>query len=393
MAKICIVVVTFDRQKSFKRLYASLCRAEYGNDKVDILVSVDGGQRSEGMIEEIGSLEWPYGQSRVSRMPENYGLRRHILNCCQTVEDYDAIILLEDDIVVSKQFYIFARWAIVRYQGNERVAGISLYAPAHNEMADLPFMPESSGSDVYTLQSAQSWGQCWTRSMWAEFATWYSKRGNTLTRAPDMPDRIYSWPESSWKKFAMKYLAESGKTWIYPYHSHSTNYSDVGTHNQQETALYQVQLANAPKQFEAGSLEELHHYDIYFERIDAPLPPRLAGSDGAPLVCDLYATRQWISGPARLLTTRILPAKLAAEFGFAFKPHEANAKIDNPGNVARLYEIPTGEQIDLTNFPKVRAVDYYSNMNWADQLVAGMRGLRSAVFRRLNRWKPAGLNL
>src|SRR3546814_9480545 len=111
-------------------------------------------------------------------------------------------------------------------------------------MADLPFQPMLSGSSVYCLQSAQSWGQCWTRRMWANFEAWYADYGGTLRHAPDMPERIYSWPESSWKKFAMKYLAETGKTWLYPYRSHTTNCSEVGTHNRKITAIYQVSLAD-----------------------------------------------------------------------------------------------------------------------------------------------------
>lgn len=383
MANICISVVTFDRPKSFARLFASLLRGDYAGDTVDLIVSVDGGARSEDMLGAIGTLDWPHGACTIRRMSENLGLRRHILHCGDAVADYDALILLEDDIVVGPDFYKYARWACDHYGGDADVAGISLYAPAFNEMAGLPFTPAPSANAVYALQSAQSWGQCWTKAMWTQFRDWYQAHPQTLAPALDMPDRIYSWPDSSWKKFAMKYLVEIGKTWIYPYVSHSTNCSEVGMHNRQLTSLFQVPLAAGDEDLVGQPLESLIHYDIYFERVDAPVSAEIAAVGEGPVTFDLYGTRQAIKGPAQLLTTRSLPRAAAAQIGLQFKPHEVNAEFATSGDAASLYHIAPGETLDLRAYKRRTAVGYYASTDWRDSLKAGAQGLVGAVARRI----------
>lgn len=383
MADICIIVVTFDRPRSFARLFESLLRADYGGRSVDLLVSIDGGARSEGMQAAIGPLDWPYGKCSIRRMPENYGLRRHILHCGDECANYEAIILLEDDIVVGPGFYRFARWASRHYSDDDRVAGISLYAPAFNEMAALPFAPAPSSHPVYALQSAQSWGQCWTKAMWIEFRTWYDANAGVLQSAADMPDRIYSWPESSWKKYAMKYLALTGRTWIYPFVSHSTNCSEVGTHNRQQTALFQVPLAADWDETVVAKLDQLVQYDIYFERENVPLAAKIASGLTGNVQLDLYGTRQEIVGPANLLTVRQLPREPLVSFGLNFRPHEMNAALAMLGADASLYRIAEGETVDLSAYRKNDVSRYHSNLDWRESLSAGWRGFYGAMRRRL----------
>ncbi|MGV1681755.1 glycosyltransferase family 2 protein [Sphingopyxis sp. NJF-3] len=384
-ARICVIVVTYNRIKSLERLLASLQRADYGGDAVDLMISIDGGEVSKTIYDYASGISWPFGRLAVRRFQRNLGLRRHILNCGALAHDYDAIILLEDDIVVGPNFHAFTRQAIDHYSNDERIAGISLYAPSHNEMADLPFQPMLSGFSVYCLQSAQSWGQCWTRKMWADFEAWYVAYGDMLLHAPDMPERIYSWPKSSWKKFAMKYLAETGKTWLYPYRSHTTNCSEVGTHNRQVTAIYQVGLSHGNEKFAFAPLEDLIHYDLYFERKGEQLRDSLRVPDDQPLILDLYGTRQQVVGPAHLLTTRILPRAPLQSFGFAFKPQEMNITMATAGDLAGLYQIDVGETVDLCRLDAARPRDYFSSTGWRDQLHAGLQGLKAAITRRLKR--------
>lgn len=385
MADICIIAVTFDRPRSFARLFESLLRADYGGQSVDLLVSIDGGPRSEGTHAAIGPLDWPHGQCSIRRMPENYGLRRHILQCGDECANYEAIILLEDDIVVGQGFYRFARWASRHYSDDDRVAGISLYAPAFNEMAALPFAPAPSSNPVYALQSAQSWGQCWTRTMWTGFRTWYDANAGTLDNAADMPEQIYSWPESSWKKYAMKYLIRKGRTWVYPFVSHSTNCSEVGTHNRQQTALFQVPLAVDWDDTVVAKLDELAHYDIYFERENVPLAAEIASRVIGPVQLDLYGTRQEVTGPVNLLTVRQLPREPVARLGLNFRPHEINAALATPGADAALYQIAEGETVDLRAYRHSNVSRYHSNLDWRESLSAGWRGFVGAVRRRLGR--------
>lgn len=385
MARYCIVLVGFDRPASLKRLLKSVIHASYKGHTVDLLISIDGGPRSEHTLDRLGPVDWPHGNCVIRRMSENMGLRRHVMHSGDVALDYDAIVMLEDDVIVGPAYFAYVNWAIQQYAQDDRIAGISLYAPNYNEMANLPFQPTPSGSPVYTLQSAQSWGQCWSRMMWRDFRAWYDRQPNELSCGSDMPERIHSWPASSWKKFAMRYLTDTRKTWIYPYVSHSSNWSELGTHNAQASQLFQVPLASTWAESAEVASTELVGYDIFFERIDMTILGETELGNKEEVVCDLYGTRTEVVGPVCLATVRVLPQSSVQEIGFNRKPHEANIEWLTPGHDARLYKIDAGESVQLSDCRKSRAVGFYSQLEWRDSLRLAYEGLRQAIVRRLQR--------
>lgn len=383
-ARLCVVIVAYNRPDSLQRVLASLQSAQPVGEPVDLLVSIDGSSSSEEMAARASQVSWKLGGFSVRRYKQNLGLRSHVIACGSMTTEYEAVIVLEDDLVVGSQFLDFARGCVDVYGDDERIAGISLYAPQFNEMAELSFEPAPSTSSVYALQSAQSWGQVWTAQMWQGFMDWYPGHGADLPHAQDMPERIYSWPKSSWKKFAMKYLADTGKTWIYPYRSHTTNFSDLGTHNPACTSLYQVALTEAPQTYIFPALDSLVAYDIFFEREFCETRGR---DDGAKVtIFDLYGTRPCATGPGALATSRILARKPSHSYGLALRPHEANDKSVS-GNDIRVYELSEGETISLSSNPRRPAVEYYVNAGWREALKVGLAGASSGIRRRLLPWR------
>lgn len=383
-ASVCIVVVAYNRAKPLARLLRSLERAEYDSEPVDLVVSIDGSDTSDDIVSQCRKLEWPHGRYTIRRYIRNQGLRQHVLACGDLSADYEAVVMLEDDLIVSTQFYRYTKAVVDYYAGDDRIAGVSLYSPAYNEMANLPFEPEAGGSSVYALQSAQSWGQVWTRGMWADFRRWYGRSPQYLSVSDDMPARIYSWPETSWKKFAMKFLAETGKTWIYPRVSHSTNFSEFGSHNRVSTAFYQTKLDGAERNYELNPLDELVAYDIYFERVATQLA-QYFGTGNEPLVVDLYGTKPAVTGPCRLLTRRRLGRKPIGTYGLALRPHEASVVNRCLGDVVGEYWVERGERLPLSEFPSANVVPFHINVEWRDALKFGLQGFRQAVMRRLPR--------
>lgn len=383
LASTCIVVATYNRPASLERLLRLLGTAHY-SDHVDLLISIDNGPLSEELTLIAKEMDWVFGRKITRLAVHNLGLRKHILACGDVVADYDAVIILEDDLLVGPRFHQFCVESLDAYGTDDGIAGISLYSPDYNEMANLPFLAEASNCSVYTLQSAQSWGQCWSRRMWSQFRDWYSSTDVSLTHQPDMPERIYSWPESSWKKFAMKYLTESGRTWIYPYLSHSSNCSEIGTHNQTATNLFQVQLDRAPRSYVFPPRRELVSYDIYFERTAVRLREFSSDCD-LPVIADLYATRQHVVGPALLLTSRTLQRAPVAQYSMSLKPHEMGALVQQHGSGAQLYVIEKGETIDLLAHTYERKPSIYANIGWQDAMKIGIDGLKTAISRRLRR--------
>jgi len=375
---IAVVVIGYDRPLSISRCLCRLSAAEYRRVHVDLIVSLDWSEKQSEILAMLRDYKWAHGDMIIRAFTNRQGLREHVLSCGDYTEKYDAVVVLEDDIVVSGSFFDYVLSALDFVGNDSRVAGVSLYSPSINEMAMLPFVPKRTGYDNFYLQSAQSWGQCWTRSMWRDFREWYDANCSKLSKASDMPSRIYSWPESSWKKYYMKYLVETGKTFLYPYDSFSSNYSDVGQHNKTVTPHFQVPMISGKSDFIFGGLNDVPCYDIFFERTEL----KYCGHD----VCvDLYGTRS-VSECRYFLSTQDLDFPVAASYGLTYRPHEDNFIKSSAGNDVFLYDL--GDKKELGSKKKVSAyklAKYHTNLSWRHSLIYGAVTLRNRVFKKLMR--------
>ena len=262
MSNIAICVVAYNRSFSFRRLISSLSSARYDNP-VDLYVSIDYSDKGEGVRDLAANYIWNNGKYTIIRHSENLGLRKHILKCGDLLDDYDALIVLEDDVVVAPGFFLFAEQCVEKYYGNESIAGISLYSFMMNYHNHLPFWPLSSGSDVYMMQNAQSWGQVWMKKQWMEFKKWYEMNCIEFDEMPHLPVSICSWPKSSWLKYHTRYCIENKKYFVYPYVALSTNNNDPGTHVTTRNTLFQAPLFFGKKT--KYNLTPSVFYDGFFE--------------------------------------------------------------------------------------------------------------------------------
>ena len=229
--KPIIVVPAYNRASALKRLLNSIDSAEY-IVRPDLLISLEGGASQEvvSVAKEFISEKL---NVRVLQRPTRLGLRRHVIACADLVYDYESVIILEDDLIVDRYFYLYASQALDFYSQEDLIAGIALYGYEYNEFAGLPFRPMANGYSTYPMQVVCSWGQCWTRSQWNGFKAWYTEKDSTnLEKINGLPDEVKTWSESSWKKYFQGYMIETSKIFIYPYLSFSTNCSDAvgGTH-------------------------------------------------------------------------------------------------------------------------------------------------------------------
>ena len=154
MANIPIVVVAYDRLHSLKRITDSLLQAEYPQG-AELIISIDRGDNRQ-VLEYADSLSWPFGEKRVIYRPENLGLKRHILCCGDLTQDYDGIILLEDDLVVSPDFYRYAQECFGFIQAQDRIAGAALYNHRLSQLTEKIFEPLEDGFDNWYFRYACS---------------------------------------------------------------------------------------------------------------------------------------------------------------------------------------------------------------------------------------------
>ena len=264
MTNPTIVVVAFNRRKSLNNLLYSLSKAEYGVDHANLVISIDYSGLND-VYNLAEDFNWEHGEKIIIKHEKNLGLRHHVLYCGDLSLQYQSVIILEDDLLVSPSFYLYAKAALEVYKNDSNIAGISLYHNEHNESTELPFEVIDEGYDTYFMKVPCSWGQLWTATQWKAFKSWYDK-GQQVTENDYLPDNVIAWPETSWKKYFYKYLLETKTYFVFPKTAFTTNSGALGEHHSEITGLHQASLSIQKDNFKFPRIEDTTNvYDQFFE--------------------------------------------------------------------------------------------------------------------------------
>ena len=264
MCNPTIVVLAYNRQNSLKNLLNSLSKAEYDDIEVNVVISIDYSGHHD-VYNLADSFDWKNGKKTIIKHEHNLGLREHVLYCGDLSLQYQSVIILEDDLLVSPSFYLYAKAALEVYKNDSNIAGISLYHHEHNESTELPFEVIDEGYDTYFVKAPSSWGQLWTSKQWESFKIWYDI-GQQVTENDYLPDNVIAWPETSWKKQFYKYLIENNTFFVYSKKSFTTNSGAIGEHHSEITGLHHSSLSIQKDNFKFPRIEDtINVYDQFFE--------------------------------------------------------------------------------------------------------------------------------
>jgi len=318
-----IVIAAYNRPASLSRLLASLQKAQYATP-VSLIISIDGGGGKE-VLKTAEAFQWPFGEKEIISHKENLGLRAHIISCGDISYDHDGIILLEDDLYVSPQFYNYARQAMPYYSEDDTIAGVALYAHGFNETAGFPFYPFLDGSDVFFMQLACSWGQCWTKNQWTLFRQWLNEKDTSVPcNHPRLPGDIALWAETSWKKYFILYMIENNLFFVYPRQSYTTNFGDTGQH-QDSVKNFQVPLQYGQKSPAFVKLEDsCAVYDAFCEMMPECLNKMAPELNHYDYCVDLYGTKMISVIDNEFVLTAKPNSHALLTFGKKLLPPESN---------------------------------------------------------------------
>jgi len=337
--KPAIVIVTYNRPASLNRLLSFLSKAVFDCSDVNLIISIDYQSSSthDEVIKIANDFGWKYGSKKIIEHKNNLGLRAHVLSCGDLSEEYGAVIVLEDDIVVSPYFYNYAMRAVGVYDEDTNIAGISLYGYEWSQVADRSFCPAQNGCDVYFSQNAQSWGQLWSYKMWREFKEWYHTHKNVEIDT-NIPGNVRNWSAKSWLKYHIWYCVDKNKYFVCPYVSLSTNYSDLGEHLKGDSTNFQVPILTGKRinycmpHFNGDSIK----YDVFFERQNLGIFLDIEDNE---LCVDLYGKKKNREQKRYWLTSLIADFKIVKSFALQLKPHELNIIFSINGSEIFLYDI------------------------------------------------------
>ena len=328
---IGICIIAYNRLNSLKRVLTSLEQGYY-NESVTLIISID--KSNDNHVKDFaGQYEWKQGEKRIIAHPENLGLRKHVLKCGDLLNEYDALIVLEDDVSVAPSFYYYAKQCVEKFYDDDNIAGISLYNFPLNYQNRLPFYPLHSDSDVYLMQCAQSWGQVWMKKQWFAFKEWYLNHSEEFGELSHLPKAICRWPKSSWLKYHTRYCIEKKKYFVYPYVALSTNNSDAGTHNINKSSFFQSNLLYGKK--EIFKLTPTIYYDGFFESL---LLSNYLGCVYNDVCVDFYGEKKNFSNKRYWLTREKLSYKIVKSYSLTYKPYEWNILQNEKGYELFIYD-------------------------------------------------------
>lgn len=363
--KPAIVIVAFNRPESLKRLLSSIQNGQYPYDEIDMVISIDyqNSEAREEVVAIADKFTWNYGNKLVINHQENLGLRKHVVLCGDLTLKYGSIILLEDDLAVSEQFYSYAKDALQFYNEDERVGGVSLYNHRRNPFNRFHFETIPEDSDTYFLQFASSWGQAWTFKQWKGFKDWYQSAN--IVKDDPIPENVKRWPESSWLKFFIKYLVVKNKYFVYPNKSFTTNFSDSGTHNKSKNTDFQVPLFVG----EMSSIrfqeidKSINVYDVFFELMPNILKRLHKDYQDRDVTIDLYGMKPLDRVKSKyLLSSKKLKDASNNYMGYSLqmKPAVLNIMYNLKGGDIKLSETASFENnFEGPNIADNSIWDYY----------------------------------
>ena len=348
---LAVVIPAFTRAHTLERLLLSLAAAE-APARVSLVIAVDRpitpAQRTgnAAVIELARRFPWPHGPKEVVIHTEHLGLVGNVFYAGGLAERFGAVVLLEDDLMVARQIFRYTNNAVAYYGKEPLLAGISLNSLWFNGFTHQPFIPLLDDGDVYFLQLSTPQGQAYTAAQWAAFAAWLAVSDRRVTSADGVHDLFTSFPSDDWLALKAKYLAATGRFYVYPRESLTTNFGEPGTHFSQSTNVFQVPLQHRRRAFRFLPLAEaVAVYDGFYEILPERLNRLTDALSSLTYDVDLYASKGEHQLSAEYtLTTRPARYPLAA-FARALRPLEANVIAGVPGQgivLARRANVDTG---------------------------------------------------
>lgn len=342
MADIPIVVVAYNRMDSLKRILGSLLNAEYPA-AAKLIISIDRGDNAD-VLSFAEEFSWPFGEKQVIYQEKNLGLKAHILKCGNLTQQHDGIILLEDDLYVSPDFYRYAQECYAFVLGKDRIAGVALYNHRLSQLTEKVFEPLDDGFDNWYFQYACSWGQLWTREQWALFQNWLAENGDyDFEASPRIPAHIRDWGKHSWLKYHIAFTIETDRLFLYPRAARCTCFSDAGVNFSHKENTFQVPLALGGRQGRLRLSEPEQSRAVYDGWMENLWLRKALKEEN--LCVDLYGSKESFEGKKYLLSSaQVENARVVARFGREMRPQEWNVLEKIPGDRIRLYELTDASQ-------------------------------------------------
>lgn len=169
-----IVIFAYNRPWHLEQTLISLSRCQEWEES-EVFVFCDGPKTvvDTAAVAEVDSVvEKLKSRRRIqhNKSSINLGLARSVIKgVTQVLQDFEEVIVLEDDMVVSDKFLAYMNEGLRHFRNEERVASIHGYV----------YPLKSSVPDAFFLRGADCWGWATWKRAWADF----EEDGESLLKA------------------------------------------------------------------------------------------------------------------------------------------------------------------------------------------------------------------
>lgn len=181
-----IVIFTY-RRDDVKKVINSLLKNELAKES-DLIIYSDGNKNQDDLKDIIKVRKYLHsitGFKSVSILESqtNKGLAKSIISgVTEIINKYEKIIVLEDDLIVSRDFIQFMNDALTYYENNENIWSISGYGP------NIPSL-KSYDKDLYLGVRSSSWGWASWKDRWKKI-DWEIKDFEEIQNSKDLQKKF-----------------------------------------------------------------------------------------------------------------------------------------------------------------------------------------------------------
>lgn len=164
--KIAIIVIAFNRPARLKNLLDKLI-PQCINLELPVYINIDGPKlKNDSLVDYTVKTALDYTNEFnvfLQSNHENLGCRSSVIKAIDNAfKNYDAVIVIEDDLIISNDFILFMTHSLSFYKDYNDVGSISGYSLK---------LPVTSNYTNYFLHRPSSWGWATWRDRW-ESAIW-----------------------------------------------------------------------------------------------------------------------------------------------------------------------------------------------------------------------------
>ena len=219
--------MAYNRPDALRRSLAALAAADLASE-TDLYICIDGPRGAAdaekgAAVREVARSARGFHHQDVTWSEKNQGLGPSVIQGVGRILDFsEAVIVLEDDLVVSRGFLRYMNQALQQYAGDDRVFSVCGYT----NQVDVP---EGYAADAYFAPRSSSWGWGTWRDRW-QSVDWNPSPASLQKNAcafnrwggSDCVKMLRDWMEGRNRSWAIRFCYSQflqGKTALFPVRS------------------------------------------------------------------------------------------------------------------------------------------------------------------------------